>query len=545
MQKLTDEIREALCYYVVMNHPKEFCNFFGPTCWRKPFFLRYYQYQYAIVPECVVIGGRSFGKSIVLEFTMLQQALLIYNEESLLTTFRRMHVKDRFEKVISYLIRVPYFRKFLKGRGDKTTKDSITRTPFYSIHLRNGHDLKGISVGDDPLAVSIQSTHPVRRYIDEMQTYPKEAWIKFQSTRDPKGSFDKYFGCADGRLDTPYYELDNKSKKFHNKRFHVARLMEPYFNQEDKINLIQTFGSESANDYLQQVLALWGEPAWSVWPEQAMRACIDKEEIKAGSGILKNHIEYFTISAKDYNLVNSPSAFLQNMKLPKGVTEVILAIDAGYSEPTVILPFMHINHKWHLYNIVELIDRMIPDNQTEIIDYIADFFNAMIIPIDCSSADGRAVASSLQNPKREEYKDKHYDKRVVWVEFQKYFEVGKKMDEKKGEEVAIKEKIKDKTTTLLRQMFSNQEFYMYFSEDLLLQFNAEKQKRSQSGRTEIITPDWVHIPEAFRCFAAAYYEKYVIMKNEEVDDEPDEMAHAETVELGFEVFQGSSDNNEN
>ena len=534
--KLDPEIRKALAYYVIMKHPREFRDFFGPIAWQKPFKLRYYQYQYNIIIECTVYGGRSFGKSITLEFDMLQNSLNIYNEESLLTTFRRMHIKDRFEKVISYFTRIPYFRKFLKGSGDKTTKDSITRTPFYDIHLRNGHSLKGISVGDDPLAVAIQGTHPVRRYIDEMQNYPKEAWVKFQSTRDPKGSYDKFYGCCDGRLDTPYYELDRKSKKFKNKRFHISRLMEPYFNQDDKLNLIQTFGSENSNDYLQQVLAQHGEPSWSVWPEQAIRACIDKEEVKAGTGILKNHIDFITISAKDYALAGTPQVFLQHLRIPKGTSDVILAIDAGYSEPTCILPFMHINHRWHLYTIIELIDRMIPDDQTEVIDYIADFFNAQMIPIDCSSADGRAVASSLQNPKREEYVNKNYKDRVIWVEFQKYFEVGKKFNEKKQEEEPIKEKVKDKTTTVLRQMFANQDFFLYYCEDLLVQFNAEKQRRSITGRTEIVTPDWVHIPEAFRCFAAAYFQKYLVVKDLVEEEEYGDMAHAENVELGFEVF---------
>lgn len=543
MQPLTDDIKEALAYYIIMNHPIVFENFWGPQMWQKPFNVRYYQYCYTLAKECVIYGGRSFGKSITLEMKMLQNAILIYNEESVLTTFRRIHVKDRFEKVISYLTRVPYFCKFLKGSGNKSTKDSVTRTPSYDIHLRNGHSLKGISVGDDPLAVAIQGTHPVRRYIDEMQMYPKEAWVKFQSTRDPKGSFDWYTGCCDGRIATPYFELE-KSRKFNNKRFHVPRLYEPYFCQEDKFNLMQTFGSENSNDYIQQVLAMHGEPEWAVWPEEAMRACIDKTEIKAGSGILANHMHFTTISAKDYSGSANPALFLQDLRIPKGVTDVILAIDAGYSEPTVVLPFMHINHRWHLYNVIELIDRMIPDDQTEIIDYISDTYNAMMIPIDCTSADGRAVASSLQNPKREEYKSKHYDKRVIWVEFNKYFEVGQRMNEKKQEEEAIKEKVKDKTTTMLRQMFANQDFLMYYSEELLLQFNAESQRRTALGRVEIRTPDWVHIPEAFRCFAAAYFEKYVIMRPEIEEDPYGDMAHAENVDLGFDIFTSRKDEDE-
>ena len=223
--KLDEETRQALAYYIVMKHPIVFRDFFLPIGWGKPFKVRYYQMPYVVLEECLVVGGRSFGKSIHLEADMLQNSINDYDEESLLTTFRRMHIKDRFEKVIGYFTKIPYLTKFLKGRGEKSTKDSITRTPFYDIHLRNGHSLKGISVGDDPLAVAIQGTHPTRRYIDEMQMYPKEAWVKFQSTRDPKGAKDKFYGCADGRVNTPYYEADNKLKKFRNKKFHVPRLM--------------------------------------------------------------------------------------------------------------------------------------------------------------------------------------------------------------------------------------------------------------------------------------------------------------------------------
>ena len=540
MQELNEEIRLALAYYILFKHPIVFNDFFLPKAWGgKPYKTRLYQFGYCVADECVVVGGRSFGKSILLEASMAQNAINDYNEESLLTTFRRMHVKDRFEKVISYFTLIPYLRKFLRGKGT-TTRESITRTPFYDIHLRNGHSLKGISVGDDPLAVAIQGTHPSRRYVDEMQTYPSEAWVKFQSTRDPRGSKDKFMGCADGRQHTPYFNLDTKVSRFKNKKFHITRLSEPGFNQEDKLNLVQTFGSEEANEYLHQILAEWGEPEWGVWPSEAIHACIDKTEAIKGSGILQNHMKITTISAKTYKGC-TPGMVIQDLRIPQGVEETILAIDAGYSEPSVILPFMRISGKWHLYNIIELRDRIIPDDQTEIIDYIADQYQATSIPIDCTSADGRAVASSLQNPKRSEFEGKGYDKRVMWVEFNKYFEVRKEIDKTTDKEVSIKEKIKDKTTALLRQMFSNREFLLFYSEKLFVQFNAESQKRSDTGNVLIKTPDWVHIPEAFRCFMTAVYLKYMVHREVEEIEPVCEMAHAEYTNLGVDIFHGQKE----
>ena len=113
MQKLSEDIKLALCYYIIMKSPIEFENFWGPFAWDKAFKVRYYQYAYTLAEECVLYGGRSFGKSITLEFKMLQNSINDYNEESLLTTFRRIHIKDRFEKVISYFTKIPYFTKFL------------------------------------------------------------------------------------------------------------------------------------------------------------------------------------------------------------------------------------------------------------------------------------------------------------------------------------------------------------------------------------------------------------------------------------------------
>ena len=106
--------------------------------------------------------------------------------------------------------------------------------------------------------------------------------------------------------------------------------------------------------------------------------------------------------------------------------------------------------------------------------------------------------------KNEEYANKQYDKRVFFIDFREAIIVGYKRtkdgDIEKLEE--IKDHMKNKTTSVLRDKFSNIEFNLAHDEEIIPEFLSETQK-NESGRISINTPNNVHIPEAFRVFAGA------------------------------------------
>lgn len=257
-----------------------------------------------------------------------------------------------------------------------------------------------------------------------------------------------------------------------------------------------------SNYIVHNCLALWGEPVWGVWDEQAINDCIDKKESSKYPGLLVNKMNVVEVTAKSYQDSTPAFALAQMLPLPEKGLDVILGIDAGYTSPTMVLPFFWYENKWQLRSRIVLKDKIIPDDQADLIDYIADFYDAGIICIDCSSGEGRAPATSLANPNNPKYKDKKYDERVLMLEFQQNMIMQYKAD---GEE--IKEKVKAGTTTVLRQMFARHQFLIYNDEDLLGEFNREAKRKTVTGET-ILTPDNVHIPEAFRCFAYGYHEKY-------------------------------------
>ncbi len=491
-------MHRELNLYAIFHNSILFRDFFVPTAWSGQYYrTRYYQYPMALADDAVVLGGRSTGKSIDLEFQEIQDCLNDYNQESLVTAFRSLHIKARLEKIISFFYKVPYFNEFL-------TPHPVSRAPIYELRLKNGHTLYGISVGDDPQCVNIQGKHPTKRKGEEFSFYPQAAFIKLQEAADPRGTIDRFGGVVDGRSETPFRKLDTKINRFKNHRFHISRRFDPYFNQETKEDRVDAFGGEDSDDFKQQIDSLWGTPCWGAWDYEAILANMiqDKKDPRYKPIVI-------IISAKDYD-GKIPEELLYALPEAEFGTEIYLAMDAGYSQPSCILVFANYGKGWQLLVRIMLTNKMIDDDQAEIVDYIADFYKAGTIAIDCTSAEGRNVAHSFENPKRPEYKDKKYSERIIEVYFNMSSVVGYDYDEKKKEPIEKKEENKTLSASILRRMFAKRDFVLPYDTEVLADFNRESwSKDEKSGKTRLKTPFNVHIPEAMRCFSLAWWKKNI------------------------------------
>ena len=500
---------KELMLYAIFHNSVLFRDFFVPTMWGEKYYqTRYYQYPMALAEDAVILGGRSTGKSLDLEFQEVQDCINDYNQESLITAFRSLHIKARFERILSHFYNVPYFKAFIKR---------ISRQhPIWELHLKNGHTLYGISVGDDPQCVNIQGKHPTKRKGEEFSFYPQAAYIKFQEAADPRGTVDRFVGVCDGRMETPFRRLDTKISRFENFRFHTTRRFDPNFNQETKKDRIDAFGGEDSDDFKQQIDSLWGTPCWGAWDIAAITANMvqDKKNPKFMPVVI-------TISAKDYQ-GKIPEEFLYSLPTVEFGTEVYVVMDAGYSQPSCILIFANLGKGWELLARIMLTDKMIADDQSEFVDYIADFYKATTIAPDCTSAEGRNVAHALMNPKNEQYITKNYSDRIIEIYFNMNSVVGYDYDEKKKEAIEKKEENKTFSATILRKMFAKKDFVLPYDTEILADFGRESwSKDEKSGKTKLRTPQNVHIPEAFRCFSLAWWKKNVegtITKYEEEDE---------------------------
>ena len=357
------------------------------------------------------------------------------------------------------------------------------------------------------------------RFLEEAQFFTGEAWSKYQNTQSPSGSKDRYYGVSHGMIDSPFYEMTHRMKKFKNKVFRVHRAMEPNWTQDLKREKLSTLKGPNSNEWLQQIEAKDGEPSFGVWSEGDLRKCMDFTELPDMKGVYANEMRLLNVLAKDYVGLD-PSQALYNLPLlPEGAQDVILGIDAGYAQPTVILPFFYYNGKWNLRCKISLLDRMISDDQTELVDYVANFYNAFL-GIDCTSAEGRDIATSLCNPKNEKYINKGYDKRVYFIDFREAVVIGyKRVND--GNYVVLQDVVdhmKSLTTSILRNKFYGNEFDIYHDEELIPDFLSETQKK-MGDRTEIRTPTDVHSTDAFRCFAGAWWKKNVVIEKPELEED--------------------------
>jgi len=533
-------------------------------------------------------GGRTLGKSGVIYCIILHTQGFTLNENKLLKIF----LKSKFDidvKIVKnkrfghflyhlYLNRknalkfinliLPYLHpiflyKVVNIETDTSSIGSKLNEFFNEEFLLQKKMVKEIIIDKQINKVcdlSIKNTHNYFvshtlvancfRFIEEGQFYIQDAWMKYQNTQHPSGSVDRYYGVSNGILDSPFYEITHRLKKFKNKKFRVHRAMEPNWNQELKREKLATLKGPNSNDWIQQIEAQDGEPSFGVWNEADIKKNIDFSESKDIPGLIENQIRIITILAKDY--VNmDPCQVLCNLPgLPEGVEEVIVGIDAGYSQPTILLPFFKYKGKWNLKVKILLLDRMISDDQTELVDYVLTFYKAYA-GIDCTSADGRDIATKLCNPKNEQYKSKQYDKRIFFIDFREAIITGYKRKKEGAGDILeeVKDYMKNLTTRILREKFYSTEFLLNYDEEMIPEFISETQKTDPSGRVSIHTPPTVHIPEAYRCFAGAWWKLHILIEKPPLenmeDDEAYEMQFPSKEENTLNLFKTQKQSLEN
>jgi len=430
----------------------------------------------------VLLGGRSFGKSAsVLEPRIIQNIWKYPDEETVLSSFRKMHIKDRAESCLSIINYNPFLSAFI----NRTRRD-----PHYEVTFKHNHLFHGISVGDDPLALSIQGKHPVCKYIEETQAYPLNAFKQWQSTADPKGCHELYCGVVDGRIDTPFHLLDTPPSvgrdKFKHRRYHIPRIYDPWWNEEMKADVTRNLGGTNADDYKQQVMAEWGAPSSSVWDTLSIYNCMKRDT-------LCKHLEYTRDTVDMFNELDLPEK-------PEGTTSIAIGMDTGFVEPSYIGVFARLsNRKWRLILVVELRDKVIYEVQTEVLDRIINFYNVDFVGVDSTTTP--IITSMLKNPTGR-YANRYYDEeKIIEISFNENvtFIIN---------DIEKKQKTKLFATDFLRSMFRREMFELPLDEDIIAAFNSEKQVRVGEA-VNIKTPDNIHITDMFRCFVVAYYKLHM------------------------------------
>ena len=179
-----------------------------------------------------------------------------------------------------------------------------------------------------------------------------------------------------------------------------------------------------------------------------------------------------------------------------GSSEVMLAADIGYTEPTEAGVFYKsidrhgIVSPWKLWARVELADRFEHDIQAEILWELARPRCARrVIGLDASEGEGRAIGVELDA--------KSLTQSTVRIDFKENLFVGTTIDND-GKEIEVFEVAKKHATTLLRMALKNRELLFPRDDQIIAEFLMEKEIKTQTGETMLRTPKHCHIPDMFR-----------------------------------------------
>lgn len=340
------------------------------------------------------------------------------------------------------------------------------------------------------------------RYIEETQFFTIDAWNKLVPAASPTGCSDIFIGVKDGLTDSVFRKIYDDMDKY--RKLEYTTYSEPHYTLKVDDEWAQSLGGRDSDEYKQGILALWGSPAWSAWDiDVVINSMID------GTKMLE-----IDIKKKEFlNDKENGNPFATLSKLVKvNDSTTILGIDVGQSEPTpvVVLSKKNNSDTYVLHTIVTIDGRLVVENQALLIDYLADYFNASLISIDTTEGGGKAIASILQNENNENYKNKDYKNRIVWCGYNEVMVVEYRIESDnngKGKLVEIKEPVKDYTHFLCHNMLSEGKLKFYNTTTLIKDFEKEKKVRHRE-KIRIKTPDNVHIPDALRCFAKAWFESY-------------------------------------
>lgn len=485
-------LSQAVCLRYVMRHPVAFREYFVPKVTRLG-----YWHRHAISPivlamdqhHTALYAGRGVGKSFaILEPDIPRRALARPGEETLLTSFRKVHVGDRMERVIDYFEMIPLFRMYLPKTGD------IRRSPVYEIKTRTQHAIFGISVGDDPEARMAQGKHATTIFIEEAHQYPLRAYMKLDGAKHTRGCTEIMVGVPDGRVDTPFRKADEHYRQFEAHRFHHSKRYDPFFNQEMKRSSADKFGGEDSDLFKQEVDAEWGHPVFSAWDLESIYACmVEPQQLP---------VVVIEVSGKRYRERGlGPEVVLAELPRGRFGGRIKIAMDVGYSQPSEVLVLEHWKDRWWLIARVRLVNRMEHDDQAAIVGAMGAYYDAEEIGVDTTEGEGRAIAAELEKDPRWGARDGEPSRIIRYNASEMHVAEYVRKEDGSGEVVEVKENSRDVGTRVLRLMFKRREFALPKDDEIPGEFNQEVEARGKDGKTRVITPSTVHCSDAFRVFA--------------------------------------------
>lgn len=316
--------------------------------------------------------------------------------ESVLVTPNQAQMTPLLNKIIIRFTSSPLLRGFLNNnvnRSEGTMKFMMKQRPMI-FHFR----IAG-SRGEQNMV----GLHIPRIRADETQLFPLQAWTQLMpalNSWEPKTQIIAA-GVPNGLRNSVLYQLDLQNPRY--KKYRIPAHNNPYYTKEDNDDNIRRYGGEQDDRYQQLVLGRHGAAAFQVIPRETITTeTFPFYSLRYNSSHVTKGLQYHEI--------------LQRPRLPDNLENVVMSIDTGFVDPTIIHIIGRDNKRiWRTY-IRYRLTRIDFEEQQKIIDWLASYYNIPLIAIDIGAGGGGAgIMHNLMNA--EQYKTKGYDKRIVGLQF--------------------------------------------------------------------------------------------------------------------------------
>jgi hypothetical protein len=236
------------------------------------------------------------------------------------------------------------------------------------------------------------------------------AYIQLRPTYNSWEAKRQQFWCGvpnGGREGNVLYYMDQRAAAF--KKYRIPATENPYWTQQDHIEAIKQYGGEDSDDFQKLVLGKHGDATVSMIPR-------DKIITEPYAFYSHRYTQNMKHSGEDWRIL------LKCHKLPE-LANVVLAVDTGYSDPTVAQVLGRDKEgNWRTYARYRLTRIPFPE-QAEIIDYLDGFYNFGAITIDLGAGGGGiGLMQDLQSNRFS--KARRYSKRITGVQFGSSLDTG-------------------------------------------------------------------------------------------------------------------------
>lgn len=438
-----------------------------------------------------VFCGRKIGKSLIsLLMDLLLDSLHNYKDwVSIFSSFDEDHVNNILEPYIKAMKKHPFF---------KLLNCQVKRKPT-TVILPTGHMTKGINMalsGREP-GSNFESQHAQKMYLDEAQYEIDEVLKRRSQAVSEFGAIERLAGITAFSATSPagkiFFNLDKR-----NWLVNIPQTVSPFWTNDTKKQAIADFGDMTSFGYRIHCLAEVIQDLEGLYDIERCRKCYTHNE--------KKTVRNFDVSKDTFHIFKERII----IERPNWCKRAWLAFDFGVSAPTEAIIIFESEKKddlpiyRYMYNIT--LNRLIPDEQTEIFTWLINKLNIDVIAGDSTELGGQQVLHDLEKIMTKE--------NIIRVGFNEKLVIGQEKNERgelrfvNGKTVPLEAYVIDWAVEKNRELFYNQKIDCYYDMKLDKQLNNMVGVR-QSNRIKYTTKNGTadHLHAAFLVFNIARFLK--------------------------------------